>query len=286
MPLSPSRYGKTVRSPELKTHLMTGEFVRIEKCKGQSFLFRIVDVLDYSDLAAAEQAAWAGGHSCRADFVLAQWCSVVGDDDGLFPKSQMPLKERAACEGIPEIVLRWEFSWFPVESIRQVVVIWPMEDVTTKKVFVHGQPDHCCSGPVFQIYWAKRSPAAAILRCYSWRTGFGRTTNAVWETIFRSVDGPSAAPPTSASGAPTRARFCSPRTELLPRLERLVFDLRIATSSLLDTGPAARRARTFSSAAGSRSKSFCICLSTIAQQPPTTRRSDGLDSTRRGNPKV
>ena len=131
MPLSPSRYGKTVRSPELKTHLMTGEFVRIEKCKGQSFLFRIVDVLDYRDLAAAEQAAWAGGHSCRADFVLAQWCSVVGDDDGLFPMSQMPLKERAACEGIPEIVLRWEFSWFPVESIRQVVVIWPMEDVTS-----------------------------------------------------------------------------------------------------------------------------------------------------------
>ena len=46
-----------MRSPELKTHLMTGEFVRIEKCKGQSFLFRIVDVLDYRDLAAAEQAA-------------------------------------------------------------------------------------------------------------------------------------------------------------------------------------------------------------------------------------
>jgi len=30
----------------------------------------------------------------------------------------------------------------------------------------YGQPSHCCSGPVFQIYWAKRSPAAAILRCY------------------------------------------------------------------------------------------------------------------------
>ena len=96
MSLAPSKYGKTVRPPELKTHLMTGEFVRIEKCKGNAFLFRIVNISDYHDSAAADQADWAGEYSCRAEFALAQWCSVIGDDDGVFPMSQMPLKERAA----------------------------------------------------------------------------------------------------------------------------------------------------------------------------------------------
>ena len=42
--------------------------------------------------------------SKRGYFVLAQGCAVVEGADKLYPKSQMPLKEGAMCDGIKELV--------------------------------------------------------------------------------------------------------------------------------------------------------------------------------------
>ena len=42
--------GLLVRCPALKCALMTGEFVRIDKEKGRSFIFRIVGVSAFEEL--------------------------------------------------------------------------------------------------------------------------------------------------------------------------------------------------------------------------------------------
>ena len=133
-----ARHGSIVYSPHASCVLQTGEFVKIQRLKkGQGYIFRIVNTCRYDDLPADVQVYWEkdGG---RGDYVLAQWCVVIGDED--YP-STMPLKERAMCAGIKELVLRQYFRWYPIEGVLDAVVVWPAVDIANKEQLVHGMED-------------------------------------------------------------------------------------------------------------------------------------------------
>ena len=137
-------HGSIVYSEHASCVLQTGEFVKIQHIKGQSYIFRIVNTCRYDDLPADAQVYWKkdGG---RGDYVLAQWCALVGDDE-TYEASKMPLKERAMCAGIKELVLRQYFRWYPIEGVLDAVVVWPAVDIANKEQLVHGMED------VFVIY--------------------------------------------------------------------------------------------------------------------------------------
>ena len=103
-----SQNGKVVRCAELECLLLTGEFVytAIEaKAKGKSFLSRIVDVRQHAQLPQDEREKFAqDGHT--GEFFLAQWCSVVGDDDKEFPTSSMKLMAAVEAERATASVTR------------------------------------------------------------------------------------------------------------------------------------------------------------------------------------
>ena len=132
-------HGSIVYSPHASCVLQTGEFVKIEHIKGQGYIFRIVNTCRYDDLPADVQVYWEkdGG---RGDYVLAQWCAAVGDDVA-YEASKMPLKERAMCAGIKELVLRQYFRWYPIEGVLDAVVVWPAVDIANKEQLVHGMED-------------------------------------------------------------------------------------------------------------------------------------------------
>ena len=85
-----------------------------------------MDVAQYDELPRADREEWAGDNV--KVFVQVQWASVIGDDDKLFPTSSMPLEQRGMCGGLVELILRNEFSWLPIESLVEVVVVWPVAD--------------------------------------------------------------------------------------------------------------------------------------------------------------
>ena len=131
--------GKTVHAPHLSSHLLTGEFVRVLKVSGRPCIFKIVDVLSYDSLPPAEKVTW--GESERGYFVKAQWCSVVGDDDRVYPVSQLVEMVRSEVSGLSEIVLRYATSWYPMEFVGDVVIVWPAEDAAAHSVEVLGMDD-------------------------------------------------------------------------------------------------------------------------------------------------
>jgi hypothetical protein len=114
--------GKLVRSPIIGAVLMTGEFVR-ERSGEKSRVFKIVDVCQYAQLSNIEQRLWA--LSDKGDFVLAQWCVVVGDVDGEYAESHLALKDKARAAGLREIVLRQKSSWYPIEYVVDAVIVLP-----------------------------------------------------------------------------------------------------------------------------------------------------------------
>ena len=66
---------------------MTGEFAMIEKVPRRSFIFRILDVERHADLPKSVKRGWTTDWCSQSDFVRVQWCSVVGDDDGVIARS-------------------------------------------------------------------------------------------------------------------------------------------------------------------------------------------------------
>ena len=58
---------------------------------GKSFIFRILDVKRHADLSIELKQEWTSEWCSQGDFVYAQWCSVVGDDDGVITRSVVGL---------------------------------------------------------------------------------------------------------------------------------------------------------------------------------------------------
>ena len=98
-----------------------------------------MDVARYDELPQADREEWAGDNV--KVFVQVQWASVIGDDDKLFPTSSMPLEQRGMCGGLAELILRNEYSWLPIESLVEVVVVWPMADAAKRELHLHGMRD-------------------------------------------------------------------------------------------------------------------------------------------------
>jgi len=103
---------------------------------GRSFVFRIVDVKRYDELPRAEKRSWSSACD-RGDFVLAEWCSIVGDDDGIVSADGVE-GVSPRLKGANEVVLRDCRSWYPAEFIKDVAVVWPAEDLVNAKVAVGG----------------------------------------------------------------------------------------------------------------------------------------------------
>ena len=87
-----------------------------------------MDVAQYDELPRADREEWARESVKVFKFARVQWASVIGDDDKLFPTSPMPLEQRGMCGGLVELILRNEISWLPIESLVEVVVVWPVAD--------------------------------------------------------------------------------------------------------------------------------------------------------------
>ena len=98
-----------------------------------------MDVAQYDELPRADREEWARENV--KVFVRVQWASVIGDDDKLFPTSSMPLEQRGMCGGLAELILRNEYSWLPIESLVEVVVVWPMADAAKRELHLHGMRD-------------------------------------------------------------------------------------------------------------------------------------------------
>jgi hypothetical protein len=130
--------GKTVRVRAIGAHLMTGEFVYIPEVRRKRWVFKILDVCSYDRLPSADKQRWENS-SDRDDFVLAQWCAVVGeDDDDKYATSKLPMDDLSKVAGLREIVLLPDASWHPIECVVDAVIVLPAMGVLAKDVDVVG----------------------------------------------------------------------------------------------------------------------------------------------------
>ena len=135
-----AKSGSVVHHSGLGCCLITGEFISIEKVEHASYLGRIVEFKPFEALDDHLRDYWKSDN--RGSFALIRWASGVGRyEDGRHPISAMDPHEKAACARLHEIVLRDEYTWFPVDYIRDTVIVWPIEDVVKKHVLIHGMDD-------------------------------------------------------------------------------------------------------------------------------------------------
>ena len=50
----------------------------------------------------------------------------------------MNLRQRALTAGLKEVVLCSDASWYPVDCVLGVAVVWPIDDACDKLVLLHG----------------------------------------------------------------------------------------------------------------------------------------------------
>ena len=110
----------------------------VSKVSSRQYMFKIVDVLSYDSLALAEKETWE--NSERGYFMKAQCCSVVGDDDCEYPMSHSWTRFAARFLD-SEIVLQHTTSWYPMEFVGDVVIVWPAEDAAAHSVELLGMDE-------------------------------------------------------------------------------------------------------------------------------------------------